>query len=117
MLAALPFGATCLAACGVNLSTSNSPISSEAGQPQDNQVTKSSKNEAGAGPPPPASNLPRRGLAPAWNNSVWINSEPLTLSQLQGKVVLVEFWTFDCYNCQNVMPSLKSWYDDYSGRG
>jgi thiol-disulfide isomerase/thioredoxin len=31
----------------------------------------------------------------------WINSAPLTLASLRGSVVLVEFWTFDCYNCRN----------------
>jgi hypothetical protein len=44
-------------------------------------------------PPPPS--LPDLGPAPDFTNEVWINAEsPLTLGQLRGKVVLVEFWTF-----------------------
>jgi thiol-disulfide isomerase/thioredoxin len=31
----------------------------------------------------------------------WLNSEPLTLAKLKGKVVLVEFWAFECVNCLN----------------
>lgn len=38
----------------------------------------------------------------------WINSEPLTLSQLRGQVVLVDFWTFDCWNCYRSFPWLNS---------
>jgi hypothetical protein len=34
------------------------------------------------------------GPAPQWHNDVWLNSEPLTLADLRGKVVMVEFWTF-----------------------
>lgn len=29
----------------------------------------------------------------------WLNSEPLSLAGLRGKVVLIDFWTFDCWNC------------------
>src|SRR5829696_5237954 len=39
----------------------------------------------------------------------WINSEPLTIADLRGRVVLVDFWTFGCYNCRNTLPSLKRW--------
>src|SRR4051794_40275491 len=38
----------------------------------------------------------------------WINSEPLTLEGLRGRVVLIDFWTFGCYNCVNTLPTLKS---------
>ncbi len=40
--------------------------------------------------------------APELHDDVWINSEPLKLSDLRGKVVLLEMWTFGCYNCRNV---------------
>ena len=44
---------------------------------------------------PVAAVLPVIGPAPGWDNEVWINSEaPLPLEELQGKVVLLEFWTF-----------------------
>ena len=47
----------------------------------------------------------------------WVNSPPLTLSGLRGKVVLVNFWTFGCYNCQNTIPYLKDLYAKYRKDG
>lgn len=47
----------------------------------------------------------------------WLNSEPLTLAGLRGKVVLVDFWTYGCYNCQNTMPSVKQWWAKYKDQG
>lgn len=47
----------------------------------------------------------------------WINSEPLTMAGLRGRVVLVEFWTFGCYNCRNTLPSVKEWDSKYRERG
>jgi cytochrome c biogenesis protein CcdA/thiol-disulfide isomerase/thioredoxin len=43
----------------------------------------------------------------------WINSEPLTLAQLQGKVVLLDFWTYTCINCIRTLPHVKQWYESY----
>ena len=45
--------------------------------------------------------------------TAWINSGPLTLSSLRGKVVIVHFWTFGCANCINNYPAYKRWYDKY----
>src|SRR5262245_27966489 len=47
----------------------------------------------------------------------WINSAPLTLASLRGSLVLVEFWTFDCYNCRNTLPWLKAIHEEYGPRG
>lgn len=47
----------------------------------------------------------------------WINSPPLSLAKLKGKVVLVEIWTFGCYNCRNVMPYVKQWHERYAKQG
>lgn len=55
--------------------------------------------------------------APDFDNTVWINSAPLALENLKGKVTIVEFWTFGCYNCRNVQPALKRWYNDYKQYG
>jgi thiol-disulfide isomerase/thioredoxin len=55
--------------------------------------------------------------APEISNGLWINSEPLTLKSLQGRVVLIEFWTFACYNCRNTLPSLKKWDAQYRDQG
>jgi thiol-disulfide isomerase/thioredoxin len=55
--------------------------------------------------------------APELSNGIWINSEPLTLKSLHGRVVLIEFWTFACYNCRNTLPYLKQWDDQYRAKG
>ncbi len=47
----------------------------------------------------------------------WINTEPLTLKQLQGKVVLVDFWTYTCINCIRTFPYLTSWDKKYRNMG
>ncbi len=55
--------------------------------------------------------------APAISSATWLNSSPLTQNDLRGKVVVVEFWTFACYNCQNTLPYIKSWDQKYRGQG
>jgi thiol-disulfide isomerase/thioredoxin len=47
----------------------------------------------------------------------WINSAPLSMAQLRGKVVLVEFWTYTCINCIHVMPYVKQWHQRYHDQG
>ena len=49
--------------------------------------------------------------------SNWINSKPLTFSNLRGKVVLVDFWTYSCINCLRTLPHVKAWYRTYRNRG
>jgi len=55
--------------------------------------------------------------APLLADGAWINSEPSSLEKLRGRVVLVEFWTFGCYNCRNTLPSVKDWDAKYRDRG
>ena len=55
--------------------------------------------------------------APELSSGVWINSEPLTLKGLHGRVVLIEFWTFACYNCRNTLPTVKKWDAQYRDKG
>ena len=55
--------------------------------------------------------------APEILSPFWINSEPKTLASLKGKVVMVEFWTFGCYNCRNVEPQIKKWHHSFSDKG
>ena len=58
------------------------------------------------------------GPAPELTNLIWLNtSSPLRLADLRGKVVGLAMWTFDCINCQHVMPYLKSWYGKYKDQG
>jgi thiol-disulfide isomerase/thioredoxin len=47
----------------------------------------------------------------------WLNSPPLTKAGLKGKVVLVEFWTYSCINCLNVLPHVRAWDEKYRGQG
>jgi len=49
--------------------------------------------------------------------SAWINSAPLTMERLRGKVVLVDFWTYSCINCLRTLPYLKSWDARYRKDG
>ncbi|MGI8898086.1 MAG: redoxin domain-containing protein [Pyrinomonadaceae bacterium] len=55
--------------------------------------------------------------APEFAPGTWINSEPLSLKGLRGRVVLVEFWPFGCYNCRNTLPSVKKWDTRYRDKG
>lgn len=75
-------------------------------------------------PTPIASSLPGNvalenlGQAPEFTGiTAWINSEPLTMASLRGKVVLVEFWTFGCINCIHVAPYVKAWEARYADAG
>lgn len=55
--------------------------------------------------------------APEITNDVWLNGSPLRLADLKDKVVMVEFWTFGCYNCRNVEPYVKEWHKKYADQG
>jgi len=55
--------------------------------------------------------------APELSSGLWINSQPLTLKSLHGRVVLIEFWTFACYNCRNTLPTIKKWDAQYRDKG
>ena len=56
-------------------------------------------------------------VAPDFAAGTWINSEPLKLKDLRGRVVLVEFWTYGCYNCRNVLPFVNKWHERYKDKG
>lgn len=58
------------------------------------------------------------GEAPALTGITgWLNSEPLTLEGLRGHVVLLDFWTYSCINCQRTIPRLAEWADRYADDG
>ena len=66
----------------------------------------------------PGPTLKNYGQAPDFKDvTAWINSRPLTISELRGKVVLVDFWTYSCINCLRTLPHLKAWYDAYRKAG
>jgi cytochrome c biogenesis protein CcdA/thiol-disulfide isomerase/thioredoxin len=70
---------------------------------------------------PNATALVDCGPAPAFKGiTAWLNTpggKPLTMSQLRGKVVLVDFWTYSCINCQRTLPHVEAWYRDYAKDG
>ena len=47
----------------------------------------------------------------------WFNTKPLTLKELRGKVVMVDFWTYTCINCIRTLPYLKNWHEKYASKG
>jgi cytochrome c biogenesis protein CcdA/thiol-disulfide isomerase/thioredoxin len=61
------------------------------------------------------------GPAPQFKGiTAWLNTpggKPLSLSSLRGKVVLVDFWTYSCINCQRTLPHVEAWYRDYAKDG
>ena len=47
----------------------------------------------------------------------WLNSPPLNISDLRGKVVMVNFWTYGCYNCVNTLPHVTRLHAKYKDKG
>lgn len=67
---------------------------------------------------PAEDTLPVEGKLPPLTGAVdWLNSAPLTAAQLEGKVVLVDFWTYSCINCLRSMPYVKAWAEKYRDQG
>jgi cytochrome c biogenesis protein CcdA/thiol-disulfide isomerase/thioredoxin len=81
--------------------------------------------EAATGEPGPSSGrgsgLPVLGAAPEFvDTQHWFNTpgdQPLRLSSLRGRVVLVDFWTYSCINCLRTLPYLKAWDARYRNDG
>lgn len=55
--------------------------------------------------------------APDFSGLKWLNSEPLDIEDLRGKVVLIRFWLVDCPYCENTAPSLVELYEKYGSEG
>jgi thiol-disulfide isomerase/thioredoxin len=51
------------------------------------------------------------------SGSKWINSEPLSIGELKGKVVLIDFWTYSCINCIRTIPHQNTWHLKYADQG
>ncbi|WP_024777758.1 cytochrome c biogenesis protein DipZ [Pseudomonas corrugata] len=72
-------------------------------------------SKASANPMP---NLEAQGAMPSLDGAVqWLNSPPLNSEALKGKVVLVDFWTYDCINCQHTLPHVNDWAKKYEKDG
>lgn len=66
----------------------------------------------------PAAPLPVEPIQPRLDGAgEWINTAPLSFAQLRGKVVLVDFWTYSCINCQRTLPWLRAWAKTYGSQG
>lgn len=66
----------------------------------------------------PASALPDFGAAPEFSGiERWLNTGPLTMQGLRGRVVMVDFWTFACINCQRTLPHVNAWAERYTPQG
>lgn len=58
-----------------------------------------------------------QALHPFQGISQWLNSDPLSVIDLKGKVVLVQFWTFGCINSQRTLPYVTRWHQQYADQG
>jgi cytochrome c biogenesis protein CcdA/thiol-disulfide isomerase/thioredoxin len=62
--------------------------------------------------------LPPLGAAPEFAGIThWLNSKPLTMASLRGKVVLIDFWTYTCINCLRTLPYVTAWDRRYRDKG
>jgi cytochrome c biogenesis protein CcdA/thiol-disulfide isomerase/thioredoxin len=58
------------------------------------------------------------GAAPNFADvTAWLNTKPLSISALKGKVVLIDFWTYSCINCERALPHVEAWYNRYKSDG
>jgi len=68
-----------------------------------------------AGLHPSPARLPVEGRLPSFDGATgWLNSPPLTTADLQGKVTLVNFWTYTCINWLRQLPYLRAWAGKYA---
>jgi cytochrome c biogenesis protein CcdA/thiol-disulfide isomerase/thioredoxin len=70
---------------------------------------------------PSRAGLPVLGRAPEFTgNDSWLNTpgeRPLSLRELRGRVVLIDFWTYTCINCLRTLPALRAWHERYERDG
>lgn len=82
------------------------------------QLSKITGNESPYAKSAQQTSLSNSGKAPVLTGIVdWLNTPPLSLEQLHGKVVLIDFWTYSCINCVRTLPYLTRWYDTYKDNG
>ncbi|HVT65669.1 MAG TPA: cytochrome c biogenesis protein CcdA [Mycobacteriales bacterium] len=104
------------------------------GNPHESQQAKHLQEALNGGRPSPAltpmadsvpmvsaADLPSYGLAPGFADVTrWLNTPggaALSLPQLRGKVVLIDFWTYSCINCLRSLPHVEAWYSRYHADG
>lgn len=81
---------------------------------------------AASNPPDPASPIaneqdiaatPSKSLPEFQGIQQWLNSSPLTVADFKNQVVLIQFWTFACINCQRTLPYIVQWHQKYAAQG
>ena len=62
--------------------------------------------------------LPVEGQLPSLDGATeWLNSQPLTMADLSGNIVLIQFWTYTCINWIRTLPYLRAWAERYKDQG
>ena len=79
--------------------------------PSNNQTNPTSNLQSAASPSATNALPDFQGI------SQWLNSAPLSIADLKGNVVLVQFWTFACINCQRTLPYVVGWHQQYAKQG
>ncbi|KAM3092653.1 thioredoxin family protein [Phormidesmis sp. 146-35] len=85
-------------------------------------LSSRSRNEPIALPqisPEPSIALPDSGRSlPEFQGiAQWLNSSAVSIANLKGNVVLIQFWTFACINCQRTLPAIVQWHQKYEAQG
>ena len=101
--------ALCVGAVVIARRTSPGQVGAAAGVTQGAAVTARVPSEL-----PVLSSVPAPSLEPATG---WLNSAPLPPAALAGKVVLYDFWTFECINCQHTFSHVEAWHERYAKDG
>jgi thiol-disulfide isomerase/thioredoxin len=82
------------------------------------ETATTSTSAPGNIPTSDVADLPNAGFLPEFQGiSQWLNSTPLKVADLKGNVVLVQFWTFACINCQRTLPYITRWHRQYVAKG
>lgn len=103
-------------AAGAPTATTSSPtVASSAPAPVTSAATPAPTPQVVVGQLP---ELPVIGTAPEFAGiTAWLNSEVLTMDELRGRPVLIDFWTFGCINCIRTLPHVRAWHDAYAPHG
>lgn len=87
-------------------------------QAHDQSTYSSARAANSANPGSIASSTDSQGNLPEFMGIAnWLNSQPLSIADLEGSVTLIQFWTFACINCQRTLPYIVRWHQDYADRG
>ncbi len=111
-------GAGIYAEKNVSLNTSQPPLVADQTTPASNEENTSPAVDNTPATTKPPVVLGNYGTASEFKTgNTWLNSQPLTIASLKGKVVLVDFWTYSCINCIRTLPYVTKWYDKYKDSG